>query len=291
MLSRTEQVRSDAVRAPLLARMTARQLPDGTIAGWRMRIAGGDGTAAAMRRMLAGEGAADFRKQALAGLPYAIPNLAIEAVSAELPVRLGYHRGELVAPATFFAECFLDELARIGGRDPLAMRMALLGGNPRLARCLVQATALGGWDGGGAGSQMGLAALSAFGSHIAVVASAAVGSSGEVEVSRMVAVADCGTVVNPALVRQQIEGGLVAGLAQAIAAAPSFLHGRVAGPPAPSAPTLRGTPELLVEILASGEAPGGVNGLGVAAAPAAVANALAAAAGRRLRSLPLDPMS
>lgn len=290
MLSRTEQVRSDPVRSPLVARLSARPLPDGSIAAWRMRIAGGDGTAEAMARLMGG-GKAGFRAGAIAALPYAIPNLAIEAVAAELPVRLGYHRGELLGPATFFGECFLDELARIGGRDPLAMRMALLGHNPRLARCLVRATALAGWDGGGPGSQMGLAVLSAYGSHVAVVATASVGPAGEVAVSRMVAVADCGTVVNPALVRQQIEGGLVAGLAQATAPAPSFRHGRVLGPLQPLAPTLRASPELLVEILASAAPPGGVNGLGVAAAPAAVANALAAATGRRLRSLPLDPMS
>jgi isoquinoline 1-oxidoreductase beta subunit len=138
---------------------------------------------------------------------------------------------------------------------------------------------------------MGLAVASAYGSHIALVASASVGSGGGVAVSRMVAVVDCGTVVNPAVVRSQVEGGLLVGLAQATASPPSFRHGRVLGPVPPLAPRLAGTPEILVEILASRAAPGGVNGLGPAAAPAAVANALAAATGRRLRSLPLDPMS
>jgi isoquinoline 1-oxidoreductase beta subunit len=212
-------------------------------------------------------------------------------VEAGLPLRLGYHRGELLGPATFFTESFLDELARIGGRDPLAQRMALLRANPRLARCLVKATGLAGWDGGGSGSQMGLAVASAYGSHIALVASAALGSTGQVTVSRMVAVVDCGAAVNPALVRTQIEGGLIAGLAQATAAAPSFRRGRVLGPADPLAPPLRSTPEMLVEILASRASPGGVNGLGVIVAAAAVGNALAAATGRRLRSLPLDPMS
>lgn len=289
-MSRTEQVRSDALRSPLLARMLARPMPDGSIAGWRMRLAGGDGTNAALARLLGGDKGAAFRKAALHPLPYAIPNISLEAVGADLPLRLGYHRGELSGPLTFFAESFLDELARIGGRDPLSMRMALLGSNPRLARCLTRATALGGWDGGGAGSQMGLAAASLFGSHIAVVAQAGV-SQGAVSVSRMVAVVDCGEAINSALVRTQVEGGLIAGLAFAIAPAPSFRHGRVLGPIEALAPSLNGVPEILVEILASRAAPGGVNGLGSAVAPAAVGNALAAATGRRLRSLPLDPMS
>jgi isoquinoline 1-oxidoreductase subunit beta len=291
VMSRTEQVRSDPVRSPLRCRLFARQLPDGTLSAWRMRLAGGDGTAEAMRRLWGGEGRSSFRPAAVPPLAYAIPNLAVEAVTAELPLRLGYHRGELAAPLTFFVESFLDELARIGGRDPLAMRMAMLGSNPRLARCLARATALGGWDGGGPGSQMGLAALSAFGSHIALVASASRGPTGAPEVSRMVAVVDCGRAVNPLLVQQQVEGGLLSGLAAASTPAPSFRHGRVLRPEEPPAGRLAGSPEILVEVLPSRERPGGVNGLGVAVAPAAVGNALAAATGRRLRTLPFDPMS
>jgi isoquinoline 1-oxidoreductase beta subunit len=191
----------------------------------------------------------------------------------------------------FFVESFIDELARIAGRDPLSQRVALLTGNPRLARCLVRATALGGWDGGGAGSQMGLSTISAYGSRIAVVANASVGTGGQVAVSRLVAVVDCGRAVNPALVRQQVEGGMLSAIQQATAPAPSFAHGRVTGLIAPSVGAMTGTPEVLVEVLASDEAPGGVNGLGAIAAPAAVANALAAATGRRLRSLPLNPIA
>jgi len=287
---RAEQVRGDAVRPPLKARLFARPLPDGQIAGWRLRLAGADGMSAALAALLGTE-AGGFRKAALPAFPYGIPNVSVEASAADLPVKLGYHRGEWDGPLTFMTEGFIDELARIGGRDPLSQRMALLAGNPRLARCLLRATALSGWDGGGAGSQMGLAVLSAYGSHIAVVASAAVGTGGKIEVSRLVAAVDTGRVINPALVRQQIEGGMIAGIAAASAKAPSFLHGRVTGPLEPTAPGLAGTPEVLVEILASRAAPGGVNGLGWAAAPAAVANALAAATGRRLRALPLNPMS
>jgi isoquinoline 1-oxidoreductase beta subunit len=289
-LSRAEQVRGDAVRSPLKARLFARPLPDGSIAGWRMRVAGGDGTGDAMRRLL-GADAGGPRRSTLLPLPYGIPATALDFAPAELPIRLGYHRAELAPALTFFTESFLDELARIGGRDPLSQRMALLGSNPRLARCLVRATALGGWDGGGAGSQMGLSAFSGFGSHIAVIASAELGMDGGVRVSRLVAAVDCGRVVNPALVRAEIEGGMLAAIAQALAPAPSFRHGRVVDPLTPQAPTLAVRTETLVEMLPSEEAPGGVSALGSAAAPAAVGNALAAATGRRLRSLPLAPMS
>ncbi|NJC05052.1 isoquinoline 1-oxidoreductase beta subunit [Sphingomonas kaistensis] len=288
--SRTEQVRGGAVRSPLKARLFARPMPDGSIAGWRMRLAGGDGTAHAFARLLR-TGSGGPRPSALAPLPYGIPNVALEFAPADLPLRLGYHRGELHPAVTFFTESFLDELARIGGRDPLSQRMTLLAANPRLARCLVRATALGGWDGGGPGSQMGLCAFSGYGSHIAVVGQAQVGTGGEVQVSRLVAAVDCGRVVNPALVKAEVEGGMLAAIAQATAAAPSFRHARVLGPLEPLLPTLAAAPEILVEVLASDAAPGGASGLGSAAAPAAVGNALAAATGRRLRSLPFDPMS
>ena len=289
-LDRTEQLRGDALRPPLLARMLARSLPDGRIAAWKMRLVGGDGTGAAMRRLLGADPGA-FRANAVPPPPYAIPNLRIEGAAADLPIRTGYHRGELLGPVTFFTECFLDELARIGGRDPLSARMAMLSGNPRLARCLVRATGLAGWDGGGPGSQMGLAVASVLGSHIALVASAALGPDGRIAVSRLVAAVDCGTMVNPAIVRQQIQGGLIAALGDAAATPPSFRHGRVLGPLAPQAPTLAKTPEILVEILPSRDGYGGANGLASAVTAAAVANALAAATGRRLRKLPLDPMS
>ncbi|WP_426265930.1 molybdopterin cofactor-binding domain-containing protein [Sphingomonas sp. LHG3443-2] len=288
--SRTEQICSDAVRSPLAARLFARPLPDGSIAGWRMRVAGADSTAEAFARLL-GSTAGGPRQYAVAPLPYRVSAVALEFAPAALPIRTGYHRGELHPALTFFTESFLDELARIGGRDPLSQRMSLLAGNLPLVRCLVRATALGGWDGGGLGSQMGLSVFSGYGSHIAVVAQAQVGPGGEVQVNRLVAAVDCGRVVNPALVKAEVEGGMLAAIAQASATAPSFRHGRVLAPLEPTLPTLAKAPETLVEVLAGDGPPGGASGLGSAAAPAAVGNALAAATGRRLRSLPFTPMS
>jgi len=289
--SRTEQIRSDAVRSPLAARLFARPLPDGSIAAWRMRVAGADGTAEAFARLLGSAGGGDVRPAAFAPLPYAVPNVALEFAPAALPIRTGYHRGELHPALTFFTESFLDELARIGGRDPLSQRMALLAGNLRLIRCLVRATALGGWDGGGPGSQMGLSVFSSYGSHIAVVADAQVGPGGAVQINRLVAAVDCGRAINPALVKAEVESGMLAAIAQASAAAPAFRHGRVLAPLEPQLPTLAHAPETLVEVLAGSGPPGGTSGLGSAAAPAAVGNALAAATGRRLRTLPFALMA
>ena len=138
---------------------------------------------------------------------------------------------------------------------------------------------------------MGLSVFSGYGSHIAVVADAQVGQGGAVQVNRLVAAVDCGRAINPALVKAEIESGMLAAIAQASAAAPSFRHGRVLSPLEPQLPTLAKSPETLVEVLAGNGPPGGTSGLGSAAAPAAVGNALAAATGRRLRSLPFAPMA
>jgi isoquinoline 1-oxidoreductase beta subunit len=170
--------------------------------------------------------------------------------------------------------------------------MGMLGGAPRLARAIMTATKIGGWDGGGRGSSMGLACASLFGSHIGLLAEATIGADQQVQVSRLVAAVDAGRIVNSGLATQQIEGGLLAALASALAPAPEL----IAGMPRAVAmgrgfERLREVPKIEVELIRSDEAPGGISGLGVAVLAPAVANAIAAATGRRLRNLPFDPMS
>ena len=156
---------------------------------------------------------------ALAGAipPYGFQHIAIDAIPVASPFPAGYLRGDPQRAMTFFTESFVDELARAAGVEPLAFRVALLGGNPRLARCIQTAASHGNWDGGSGGSTLGLAACSAFGSHIGLLADASIGADQELEVRRLVAAVDCGRIVNPQLVRQQIEGGLIyaLGLARA----------------------------------------------------------------------------
>ena len=93
----------------------------------------------------------------------------------------------------------------------MSFRMQMLGDNPRLARCLTTAATLGGWDGGAPGSAMGIACHSAFGSHIAALVEVEVTAAQRIRVLRAVCAVDCGRIVNPDLVRQQIEGGLSSG--------------------------------------------------------------------------------
>jgi isoquinoline 1-oxidoreductase beta subunit len=166
----------------------------------------------------------------------------------------------------------------------------MLGGNGRLARCLQGAARLAQWDGGGPGSTMGIAGCSAYGSHIGLVATASIGDDQRVKVHRLVAAVDCGMVVNGGIVTQQIESNLVWALAQATMPEPEWIAGMPRARPlgAIGLPRIGDVPEILVEVIPSSAGAGGVSGLGTTVLAPAVANAIYAGSGRRLRSLPFE---
>lgn len=278
----------DAVRPPMLARMAALPSPGGTIAAWSARIAGMAGLEQSLARA-GGDLDPEFKARG-AIPPYGVPAIRIDAIDARLPIRTGYMRGGEEALMTFATESFVDEMARAMGAEPLAFRIGLLGGAPRLAQAIMTATAIGGWDGGAPGSNLGLACASLYGSHIGLMAEAAIGTDQRIKVSRLVAAVDAGRIVNPGLVRQQIEGGLLAALAATVVSPPEYVAGM------PRAAPMRGqgferlheVPKVEVEVIGSDAEPGGISGLGMAVLAPAVANALAAGTGRRLRNLPFD---
>jgi isoquinoline 1-oxidoreductase beta subunit len=290
-LSPSASQNSAPVAPGALARIMALPGAGGITTAWKMRIATSNGLDAAI-----GDGdKSALGAAALGGAipPYSIADLSIDAVPVTAPFRTGYLRGHPQRATAFFIESFIDELAHAAGLEPLAFRMAMLGGAPRLARCIQAATAAGGWDGGGRGSTQGIAACSAFGSHIGLLADATIGADQSVEVHRLVAAVDCGRIVNPQLVRQQIEGGLIWALGLASVREPDWAAGMPRSRPigAIGLPRIARTPEIRVELIPSNAPPGGVSGLGVVALAPAVANAIYAATGKRLRNLPFDTMS
>lgn len=279
------------LRPPMLARLSALPAPDGTIASWSARIVGMAGLEASLARA-AGRPAPAFAPRGAAP-PYGIPAIRIDAIDAGLPLRAGYMRGGEEAMMTFLTESFIDEMARAMGAEPLAYRIGMLGGSPRLARAVTTAAAIGGWDGGAAGSSMGLACASLNGSHIGVVVQAGIGADQRPRVTKITAAVDAGRIVNPGLVRQQVEGGLIAALAAATIPAPEFVAGVVRATPIRGRgfERLNEVPRVEVELIAGDGPPGGVSGLGMAVLAPALANAIAASTGRRLRTLPFDPMA
>lgn len=293
--SRAEGILQDRFRPPARARMTAK-VGGGRVQAMLARIAApnyGRMVAealtpdAALARNLTGF-APDAFAVAGAETPYRIEHLTVRHHPAELPIATGYWRSGPYSYTCFFTESFVDEVARAAGAEPFSFRMGMLGGQPRLARCLSTAAALGGWQGGGVGTGQGLAVHMAYDSFIAVMVEARA-EAGRLLCDRIVAVADAGRLIHPDIVRQQIEGGLIFGLAAATGCAPGFARGltkaRRLGDL--NLPRLAGSPEITVELLPSTEEPGGVSELAVPAVAPALANALYAANGRRYRDLPI----
>uniref|UniRef100_UPI0035CC13C6 xanthine dehydrogenase family protein molybdopterin-binding subunit n=1 Tax=uncultured Sphingomonas sp. TaxID=158754 RepID=UPI0035CC13C6 len=299
--SRAEDLLRDRYRPPARARMAARLGVNGQILGWLAKIAAPATGHELARRMLAHD--TGFRAAlslAPAGDPYAvagatpvyrIPALAVDHHPVEIGVPTGHWRSGAHSYTSFFTECFLDELAHVAGTEALSFRIGMLGGDARLARCLSTAASLGGWEGGVAGSGQGIACHSFRGSHIAVLVEAHVGEGQAVSVDRIVAAVDCGRQINPDLVRQQIEGGLLFGMAAATGGATGFKDNLATarGFGALGLPRLADTPDITVELISSEAEPGGVSELAVPPVAPAIANALQAATGYRLRTLPLLP--
>jgi isoquinoline 1-oxidoreductase beta subunit len=288
---RIEEIKRDRMRPPALARMSARYGNSATIAAWQARIVVPPTTAPLLERLHAGSllGAAESADVAGAVPPYAMPAVSVERVRVSLGLETGMWRSGAHSYTCFFTECFMDELARRASIEALSFRMQLLGSNPRLAQVLSQAAALGGWDGGPSGSGMGLACHSAYGSHVALLVEIELTGEQRVRVLRAVAAVDCGRVINPDIVRQQIEGGILHGIGGAVGRPLRIEHGMPVANDigALGLPVLADSPEISVEIMPSEEDPGGVTELAVPPVAPAIANALASLTGRRLRRLPL----
>jgi isoquinoline 1-oxidoreductase subunit beta len=295
VISQSSSQNHDRLGPGALARMTALPGEGGPTAAWAMTVVTDDGVGSALARLQGDDPPRHFAPSAVGGAepPYSIPHVKIDAIQTRVPASVGYMRGSPERELAFFTESFIDELAHAAGMEPLSLRMALLGGNFRLARCLQGAARAAQWDGGGPGSTMGIAGCSAFGSHIGLVANASIGSDQRIKVQRLVAAVDCGRAVNSGLVAQQIEAGLMWALAQATVPSPEWIAGVPRARPIGGVglPKLGDTPQIVVEVIPSSDAPGGVSGLGTTVLAPAVANAIYAATGKRMRSLPFDPMA
>lgn len=292
--SRAEETLHDEFRPPAIARMKAKLGENGRLAAWAAAISAPSTAAQQFSKLAPGLPANPDKPEAAAieGAipPYTIPTLSVDHHVAPIGVPTGAWRSVANSYTAFFTECFVDELAEEAGLEPFSFRMQMLGGSPRLARCLTTAATIGDWQGGIAGSGQGIAAHSCFGSHIAMLTELHV-SEGRIVIDRIVAAVDCGRVIHPDIVRQQIEGGIIWGIAGAMGNAISVERGLVTARnfSGLGLPILADTPEIFVELIQNNEAPGGVGEIAVPPVAPALANALYAATGERARTLPLRP--
>ncbi len=270
--TRADDLQHDLYR-PAHATLLQACLDDhGLPAAWSMRVAGSE--------------------LALGGvdIPYAIEHVREERVAVDSPLPTGAWRSVGASNNAFAIECFLDELAAAAGRDPVEYRLALLTDAPRHRAALELAAAKAGWGAAlGAGRGRGVAVYKSYEGVVAQVAEVDT-SGGTIRVERVVCAIDCGIAVMPDAVRAQLEGGIAFGLSAALHEAIRVEGGRVVQSSFQDYPllTLAEMPRVEVHIVPSTAPPGGVGEPGVPVIAPAVANAVFAATGRRLRRLPLS---
>ena len=229
------------------------------------------------------EGARDTR--------YAIPNLRVELARHDPGVPIGFWRSVGHSHTAFAVESFIDELAEAAERDPLEFRRELLQDAPRNLGVLEAVAAAAGWgEPLPAGQFRGIAQHFSFESYVGQVVELSV-EAGRVRVHRVVCAVDCGRVINPDIVRAQMESGVVFGLGAALKQRISYAGGHVEQSNFHDFEMLRMNemPKIEVVIVPSTEDPTGVGEPGVPPIAPALANAIAAATGRRIRTLPIEP--
>ncbi|HEX2891944.1 xanthine dehydrogenase family protein molybdopterin-binding subunit [Vineibacter terrae] len=293
--SREEDMAHDFYRPMALARLSAVLPPDGASAAqdaiaWDAVLVGQSAGSQYTSRLLGIAEPGDPDPNSIENLPYGLGFHRLSTIVPRGPVPVGFWRSVGHSHTAFFDECFVDEIAHALGKDPLAMRRDLLRDKPRHRKVLDAAARGASWGTGlPAGSGRGIALRVSFGSIVAQVAEVMV-ESGAIRVKRVVCAIDCGPVVNPDIVRAQMESGIVYGLTAALHGEITISKGRVEQHQFDDYPVLRidGMPAIETVIVHSDDAPlGGVGEPGTPPIAPAVANAVFAATGQRLRSLPL----
>ena len=265
---------------------------DGTPVVWHHRLAGQSIAAGTpFAQIMVKDGVDSLSVEGARGMPYAVPNRQIEAHTAQSPVPVLWWRSVGHSHTGFVVESFIDEMAHAAGKDPLDYRLGLLADQPKLAAVLKAAAEKAGWGTPlPKGRGRGIAVVESFGSAVAEVAEVTVKDDGGVKVDRVVCVVDCGIAVNPDVVKAQMEGGIGYGLGAMLRDAITFTDGHVDQNNFDGYQPLRiaDMPQVEVHILPSNQHPTGVGEPGVPPIAAAVANAIFAASGKRIRTLPLE---
>jgi isoquinoline 1-oxidoreductase beta subunit len=288
--TREEDIRHDIYR-PVYRDVISASLSGGKIVAWKYKIAG----SSIMARWLpaAFQNGIDIDAvDSAVDMPYDIPNFQVEYVRAEPPaVTTGFWRGVGPNNNVFAVECFMDELARKAGMDPIAFRRGMLAKQPRFQAVLDLVADKSDW-----GKPLparvgrGVCLQPSFASFIATVVEAEVDERGAVQLRRVTSAVDTGIAVNPDTIAAQLQGGLIFGLTAALYGEITIEKGRVQQSNFNDYRMLRidEVPNIEVHVVKSDEAPGGIGETGCTAGPPALRNAIYAATGVALRRLPID---
>lgn len=277
------------------AKMVGTLDADGNLTGMHMRISGQSIFAGLMPEALE-EGLDPLAFQGLNAesdegeFGYSVPNLLIDHAMRNPPVRPGFWRGVNNNQNAFYLESFMDELAHAAGRDPLEFRRSLLADHPRHRAVLDAVAEAIGWDSAAPeGVFRGICQHMGYGSYVAAAAEVSVDDQGQLTIHRIVAATDPGQVVNPQQIEAQIEGSFAYGLSAALLSEITVSDGRIDQANFDTYPvvTMREMPEVESIVMPSGGFWGGVGEPTIFVAGPAVMNAIFAATGKRVRTLPL----
>ncbi len=230
-----------------------------------------------------------FAIEAAHNFPYDVPNVSVDYLRHEVGINVGYWRSVSHALNCFAIESFMDELASAAKTDPYEFRRALLSKQPRWRAVLDAAATDAKWGKAAKGRHQGIAVMSGYDTYLAQVAEVSV-ERNKLKIHRIVCAIDCGQMVNPSIVRAQAEGSIIFGLTAALFGEINIADGKVQEQNFDSYRLLRinEVPPIDVHLLESTEKPGGMGEPGVAVIGPAVCNAIFAATGKRLRSLPIS---
>ena len=289
--TREEDVQHDMYRPYWFDRFSAGLDAKGMPVAWSHRFAGSSVTARWLPPAF-NNGLDPDSIDGATNLAYALPNMRVEYLRVEPPgVPTAFWRSVGPSHNVFVTESFIDELAAAAKRDPVSYRRALLDKSPRAKAVLDLVAEKAGW-----GQPLpdrvgrGVSVQTAFGTYMAQVAEVEVGKDGAVRVRRVVCALDAGAVVNPDTVEAQVQGAVIFGVTAALYGEITIAKGRVEQANFDTYQMLRinEAPAIEVHIVPSLEAPGGMGEPGTSAVVPAVANAIFAATGRRLRKMPVD---
>jgi isoquinoline 1-oxidoreductase beta subunit len=293
--SREEDMTHDFYRPISQCRMSAGLDADGNLVGLHLRVSGQSINAFSNQAAIV-DGKDMRQLQGYAEQPgdaqlgYTVPNLLIEYVMRNTHVPVGPWRGVNTNQNGVYMECFIDEVARAAGKDPLEFRRALMSKHPKHLAVLDAAAAKGDWGKPlPAGVQRGIAQFMGYGSYSAAVAEVSVSDQGKLKVHRMVLALNCGHAVNPDQIAAQVEGSVAYGLSAALYGECTVEKGRIAELNFNTYEILRlaEMPKVETVIVPSYDFWGGVGEPTICVVTPAVLNAIHAATGKPVRTLPL----
>ncbi len=309
--SRSDDMRHDYYRPATCNRLRASLSEAGEVTGWEHRLVGPSllgnlvpdflgallpgWVPGAVTSVMGRAGGAVLRgrdgssHEGASDLPYAFDNVRVESLLHDPKIPIGFWRSVGHSQNAFVVESFVDELAHAAGQDPLAFREARLAKHPRHLDVLRLAKTRADWGNPAPGRHQGVAVHESFGSVVAEIAEVSV-EHGRIRVHRVVCAVDCGLAVNPDIVRAQMESGIIFGLTAALKSKVTLKNGGIEQSNFHDYPLLRldETPEIEVHIVERDAAPSGVGEPGTPPIAPAVANAVFAATGQRLRRMPFE---